>query len=599
MLTQQITIDHTQVGGSDLTNFTMRFGVSDGSQSYLATVANGGDVINASGFDITFTSDAGGSSLLNFARVFWDPVTGNSKFYVMVPAVSASIDTIIYLQYGFVTAIDHQNAPATWDSNYKSAQNFPDGTTLSAADSTAQNTFTNHGATAAAGLNDGAASFNGTTQFIDTPAGATNITGTLTVEAWVNNSIDTGGSMPICANFPSGKTGGYLCYINGSDARKQPGLLTVSGGGFSGVFVASAHITGSGWVYLLFKVNTGVAHSILVNGVFPGWDAESGSGVIGDSPSQAVGVGKDSAGEFYGGLINELWVSDNYRTDGYAIARFNNGRAGSTFFSLAPISTINGEINQSVLEMMVTAFPPVDVNQSVLEFAIIPFIPPPPPPVPGGAGVAVNGGLPAGVAQHLGSCRPANSYDQCMFALEAAWRATRFPSRYKPCLGIDTSEIPWAYDWGALPVGAESFYQSGSIITPAPADGDQVVATLKIPSGYDGILTGIYQVYTGQGFAQGSGDIVWRIKENLHYLSNLGNVPYAYGTPALPAPLTEGELLLSDQVLRYIVNVPNTSGAITPGQDRITCGFIGYWWPRGGVFKQLPRTTSTYVSKPL
>lgn len=205
MLTQQITIDHTQVGGSTLTGYHLRFGVSDGSNPFLATVAHGGDVQSALGYDIKFTSDIGGLSLLNFERVYWDPVTGNSKFYVSVASVSASIDTIIYLQYGFSQPTDLQNAPAVWDSHYKSVQHFPDGTTLSVADTTGLNVFTNHGATAAAGLNDGAASFDGSSEYIDTPAGATNITGTLTVEAWVNNTIDTGASMIVCANFPAGE----------------------------------------------------------------------------------------------------------------------------------------------------------------------------------------------------------------------------------------------------------------------------------------------------------------------------------------------------------------------------------------------------------
>jgi hypothetical protein len=127
----------------------------------------------------------------------------------------------------------------------------------------------------------------------------------------------------------------------------------------------------------------------------------------------------------------------------------------------------------------------------------------------------------------------------------------------------------------------------GSIVTPTP--GDTLVVSLLVPNGYDGILIGLFQFYSGSGFFQGAGDILWRVKANLRYIWNFGAVPFALGLPTFPMPLTEGELLLSDQVLSYIVNVPNLSGNIQVGGSRIVCGFFGFFWPRGAAFEVSPQ----------
>jgi hypothetical protein len=220
-----------------------------------------------------------------------------------------------------------------------------------------------------------------------------------------------------------------------------------------------------------------------------------------------------------------------------------------------------------------------------------------PPPY---IGQSITGGLPGAVSyaaallaglvpggQILGNCRPKNEYDECLVRLEKLWKHAKIPSPYKPCIGIDTSTVPWEPDYGALPPGSEPFRRVGSIVTPTP--GDTLVVSLLVPNGYDGILTGLFQFYSGSGFFQGAGDILWRVKANLRYIWNFGAVPFALGLPTFPMPLTEGELLLSDQVLSYIVNVPNLSGNIQVGGSRIVCGFFGFFWPRGAAFEVSPQ----------
>ena len=132
-----------------------------------------------------------------------------------------------------------------------------------------------------------------------------------------------------------------------------------------------------------------------------------------------------------------------------------------------------------------------------------------------------------------------------------------------------------------VPAGGVPFYVGGHVATPAPADGDVLVCSGRVPHGYDALLTEIYQIYQGSGFQQGSGDIVWRIRRNQIWLKTLGNMPYSLGTPKSPVWLTQGEIMFSGTQFFFFVNVPNLSGMIQVGASTISCGMRGFYWPRG------------------
>jgi hypothetical protein len=190
----------------------------------------------------------------------------------------------------------------------------------------------------------------------------------------------------------------------------------------------------------------------------------------------------------------------------------------------------------------------------------------------------VVGGVPISIPRQ--GCRPRNEFDQCLQSLERFWHKIKFPPMCTLPRGCDKNLLPWDEDFGAVPEQSVPFRTVAGILTPAPAAGDQVVASLRINPGYDGLLTGFFWGYTGTGFTQGSGDIIWRIKLNLRYSKDLSNVPFALGSPQLPIPLTEGQILVAGQTVQVIVNVPNLSGMIQVGASRIVGGLIGFAWPR-------------------
>ena len=179
--------------------------------------------------------------------------------------------------------------------------------------------------------------------------------------------------------------------------------------------------------------------------------------------------------------------------------------------------------------------------------------------------------------------RHKNAFDWCMFAQALTLRDITFPpSCSVPKEYRDRYPLPWGEDFGnnAIPEQAVPFRSVNAVVTPAAAAGDVLVTSERVPYGYDGLMVAFFTTYTGQGFDQGSGDIVWRLQLNQRYLPELGSLAFAVGSAKSPCPLTQGQIVLSGQQMRLLVNVPNLSGNIQVGGSRIIGGLIGFYWPR-------------------
>jgi hypothetical protein len=189
---------------------------------------------------------------------------------------------------------------------------------------------------------------------------------------------------------------------------------------------------------------------------------------------------------------------------------------------------------------------------------------------------AFQGPIPGGGPPATRCPFPINLFDVCADNEARRVKRIQFPSPWR----LPPDELPWDEEWGPVPAGWVPFNVRGSVITPATAAGDVLVCQGLVPTGYDAVLMWIWQIYTGKGFQQGSGDIVWRVQNRLQWLKSLGNMPFALGLPITPVPLTEAELLTSGSEFGYYVNVPNLSGAIQIGASYIDCGMRGYYVPR-------------------
>jgi hypothetical protein len=181
-----IVINHSLVASTDQSNFPV---LISGAFPDLATVANGGHVQSAQGFDIIFTSDSAGQTRLPFEQEAYSPSTGAVNYWVQIPTLSHSADTIIYMFYGNASiTTDQSNKTGVWNANYKAVWHLPNGSVLSANDSTsnANNGTLKGSVSAAAGKVDGAASVAGGT---NNGIGATNSitadTSAFTYSFWV------------------------------------------------------------------------------------------------------------------------------------------------------------------------------------------------------------------------------------------------------------------------------------------------------------------------------------------------------------------------------------------------------------------------------
>ena len=180
-----VTIDHTRVSGS-LSNFPVVISITDANLQASA---------KPDGSDILFTA-ADGLTKLNHQLDSYNSSTGQLIAWVSVPALSSAANTTLYLYYGNPTASPQQNPSAVWDSNYLGVWRLPNGSTLSASDSTS-NAFSGvvNGVIPTAGVVGGGASnpsANHSITFTGPNPGAT-----ATFEFWINptgaSSNDYGG----------------------------------------------------------------------------------------------------------------------------------------------------------------------------------------------------------------------------------------------------------------------------------------------------------------------------------------------------------------------------------------------------------------------
>lgn len=134
--------------------------------------------------------------------------------------------------------------------------------------------------------------------------------------------------------------------------------------------------------------------------------------------------------------------------------------------------------------------------------------------------------------------------------------------------------------WVKMPPQGKRFGHPSSIALP-PADAvDYVVQSFLVPTGYDGVIAAPVNIYTGMGFAEGSGDLTWRIKINLRWAKDYGAITTSLGSLTQPYYNANSQILLqSGQLVQYLVNRSVASlGNLNGG--RIIVGLWGWFWPR-------------------
>ncbi|MCK9557026.1 MAG: DUF2341 domain-containing protein [Candidatus Cloacimonetes bacterium] len=305
---KQITISHSLVS-SDLTNFP------------LCVQFNGDTDVGAaclsSGNDIRFIDINGG---VLYAEKDSFTITGGAAtgvFWVNIPTISSTADTIIYMFYGNASATAQLSQTSVWDSNFVGVWHFGDGTTLSTSDSTINNdTGSYSGIAASSGKVGGSAIGTGSGSswgYIET-ANATPVN--MTVSCWIYLSGTSG-----TYNIFGASTNGILLKLDSNGKLMLDKHNVVEIANYTGVSLAS-------WQHIAISITSGSSYALYVNGA----SVKSGS-TASSLTSQIARIGSSiDAGTNWAGSLDEFRLSNIVRS------------AAWIAFEYANQTTVNGQL---------------------------------------------------------------------------------------------------------------------------------------------------------------------------------------------------------------------------------------------------------------
>lgn len=169
-------------------------------------------------------------------------------------------------------------------------------------------------------------------------------------------------------------------------------------------------------------------------------------------------------------------------------------------------------------------------------------------------------------------CPVPNIYDRMLQQVAKCYSKLDMAALKCPWLGL--------WDGASMPHEAREFLETFTIPTPATGPGVNVaVGWVDVPIGYQCLIYGITLYYTGTGFVEGSGDIIWRVLAGSGWLKGYGNSLTSRGTPSQPFPLSDHTRVNSGSRIWMAVEVPNLSGLIQVGTSNIICALQGWHYP--------------------
>lgn len=324
-----LTIDHTKIPSTQ-TGFPVLISSTDAN---LATVANGGKVESASGYDIAFyaASDGAGTKLDHEIGT-WVATTGAIVAWVRIASLSSSVDTVIYVFAGNASiGASQQHADGVWSSGFKSVYHFPDGSTLTANDSTSNaNNITNYGATATAGITGGGAAFS--SQYMTAPFVSGMDGNAQTISVWFKSSTTGAYQELLRRDDALGGKRNWLCRI--TNGNKLQGVLIW--GGYPAL-TSAADVTDGNWhlAHFVFSYDGVDTNAVLY---LDGQSVATGStGGAQPATSQLVDIGSymgPPRAEYLAGSLDELRLSAVNLPAGWITAEYNNQSNPSAFYGL-------------------------------------------------------------------------------------------------------------------------------------------------------------------------------------------------------------------------------------------------------------------------
>ncbi len=339
--------------GTALSNFPM---LVSSTLADMATAGNGGKIQNSSGYDVIFTSDAAGSTKLNWETEKYVSSTGEMDQWVQVPTLSSSSANTVYMFYDKAGVNSFQSvATATWDGNYKGVwhqaenaanSNVKDSTGNQDGIATNFNSATpqNTNIVATTGQIDGAFNYRTANyDWVDLGVNsADSLTNNFTVSVWVEGN-DFTGVYGLLTHQNAGGDGWGL--VTTGDSKIS--FSSFVGGAYY-ISTNSAVSTGS-WHYLVGVINSGTRY-IYLDGV---------QQTLTDTNLPAANTTVHGAiGKFYGdadsawfrqGILDEARISGSVRSADWIKTEYNNQNSPSIFMSIgAATANAGSSVSASV-----------------------------------------------------------------------------------------------------------------------------------------------------------------------------------------------------------------------------------------------------------
>ena len=329
-----ITIDHTKVPNTDQSNFPV---LIIGTYSNLATIANGGVVTSASGYDIIFAADAAGVTPYKFERVSWNATTGACQFWVKVPTVSHTVDTVFYCLNGnSAVTTDQQDAANTWSANFAAVYHLDDNAaTTTIVDSRGANNATNVANTSTktvTGEIQSGLTFNGSTD--DAIAvGSFTPTGAGCFSVWVKAADTTAGfhGIIVTKNFVGNDNIGI--WRNGTNWYYQ-----AEGASANVDITSTATVSTSAWTHLAISIDPTVTNKVItyVNGAVD----HNNTNNPGTITARGLDIAWYNAGNRINALLDEIHISTAARSGDWIATEYNNQSSPGTFYTATLVQPI-------------------------------------------------------------------------------------------------------------------------------------------------------------------------------------------------------------------------------------------------------------------
>lgn len=353
---RSITVDHTKLGSSDLTNFPVFVTVTD---TNLKTVANGGHVDNTAGIlNIWVATTTTGATKVPFQIAKYDGSAGTLSMWVLGASVSHTVDTLIgYLRYGDpAVTTDQSNAAGTFTAFRTVAHTQAvsgSSTAISGNDSTgnALNWTLTSSPTAATGQLVAGANVGG--------SGSTSPGGSSLIGPRFSRLIGTDGG-PFGSTTPTAYSYSFWWNAAGAPTAVEPRrvvwIASGSGsdvGGFSwshdnATFRQAAYHANSSVTYFAVKLTSTLSGSTWYR-ITVEWTGSSliiylnGSSEATAAPASIKTTNSTDTVTFGGqelGVLEEIRTATVALGASWALADYNNGNSPATFTALGTETAI-------------------------------------------------------------------------------------------------------------------------------------------------------------------------------------------------------------------------------------------------------------------